>query len=191
MRPGLKGGGQSALLLRHPSPEHFATDRLLTGLVRDHHRHQYLALGRGQHPFRAGAGRNPREQRLLGIGVWLLGLAVLYRPLPGDTLRNHWRRIDAEQRSIEVRQFGAFLAHLHQSGVYFRSLHLGNVLYTPDGDFGLIDFLDIRFKSRPLRPTLIRRNFEHLRGYLLRRSVQNFPWDELMRCYDEASKASS
>ena len=91
--------------------------------------------------------------------------AVLYRPLPGDTLRNHWRRIDAEQRSIEVRQFGAFLAHLHQSGVYFRSLHLGNVLRLPDGTLGLIDLSDMKVGSHPLNAGKRKRNIQHILRY--------------------------
>ena len=64
-------------------------------------------------------------------------------------------------------------------------------LNLPDASFGLIDFLDIRFKGRPLGPMLVRRNFEHLRRYLQRRNVENFPLDELLLAYAEASKASS
>lgn len=116
--------------------------------------------------------------------------ACLYRPLEGTPLDKLFHNSRARFDAL-LPQLGRYIYQLHQRGIYFRSLHLGNVLYTPEGDFGLIDFLDIRFKNRPLRPTLIRRNFEHLRGYLLRRSVQNFPWDDLMRCYDEASKVSS
>ena len=35
------------------------------------------------------------------------------------------------------------------------------------------------------------RNFQHLRNYLLRRKVENFPWEELVAAYKAASKASN
>ena len=116
--------------------------------------------------------------------------AVLYRPLPGETLRqiaekNGFDWTENLPRLVEL------IRHLHAKGIYFRSLHLGNILQTPDGGFGLIDFLDIRFKGRPLGPMLVRRNFEHLRRYLQRRNVENFPLDELLLAYAEASKASN
>lgn len=91
--------------------------------------------------------------------------AVLYQPLPGDTLRNELRQLDAEQRSALVRKFGTFLGGLHQRGVYFRSLHLGNVLLLPDGSFGLIDLSDMKLESRPLAAWKRRRNLQHILRY--------------------------
>ncbi|UQY36429.1 polymerase [Pseudomonas fulva] len=91
--------------------------------------------------------------------------AVRYQPLPGDTLRNQLRQLDAEPRAALVRQFGAFLGELHQLGVYFRSLHLGNVLLLPDGSFGLIDLSDMKLESRPLAPWKRRRNLQHILRY--------------------------
>ena len=91
--------------------------------------------------------------------------AVLYQPLPGDTLRNRLRQLDAEQRPALVRQFGAFLGELHKLGVYFRSLHLGNVLLLPDGSFGLIDLSDMKLENRPLAPWKRRRNLQHILRY--------------------------
>jgi hypothetical protein len=43
-----------------------------------------------------------------------------------------------------------FIRHLHRQGVYFRSLHLGNILQLPGGNYGLIDILDLQHKRRPL-----------------------------------------
>ncbi|MDP3815989.1 toluene tolerance protein [Pseudomonas sp.] len=116
--------------------------------------------------------------------------ACLYEPLAGMPLDKLFRDSRAEFDAL-LPQLAAYIRLLHLQGIYFRSLHLGNILHTPDGGFGLIDFLDIRFKGRPLGRLLIRRNLQHLRNYLQRRKVQNFPWDELMRCYEEASKVSS
>lgn len=91
--------------------------------------------------------------------------AVRYQPLPGDTLRNSLRQLDAEPRTALVKQFGTFLGGLHQLGVYFRSLHLGNVLLLPDGSFGLIDLSDMKLESRPLAPWKRRRNLQHILRY--------------------------
>lgn len=116
--------------------------------------------------------------------------ACLYQPLPGQPLDKLFRDARSEFDSL-LPALAAYILKLHRLGIYFRSLHLGNILRTPDGDFGLIDFLDLRFKRRPLGRMLVRRNFAHLQGYLQRRKVEGFPWDELMRCYDEASNSSS
>ena len=116
--------------------------------------------------------------------------ACLYQPLPGEPLDSMFRKDKA--RFLELLpQLGAYIHQLHQRGIYFRSLHLGNILQTADGGFGLIDFLDMRFKRAPLGKRLVRRNFEHLRGYLQRRKVEGFPWDELLAAYARASMASN
>ncbi len=90
---------------------------------------------------------------------------VLYQPLPGDTLRNRWRNLEDAERERDIRQFGAFLGHLHQLGVYFRSLHLGNVLKQPDGSFGLIDVSDMSFSHDRLMPWKRHRNLTHMLRY--------------------------
>jgi len=66
--------------------------------------------------------------------------AVHYTPLAGHTLRQVLQSITAPAvRQALVERFGKFMAQLHEKGVYFRSLHLGNVLVLEDGEFGLID----------------------------------------------------
>lgn len=91
--------------------------------------------------------------------------AVQYQPLPGDTLRSHWRKLDESSRNAEVRLFGSFLGLLHMCGVYFRSLHLGNVLLMPDARFGLIDLSDMQISRRPLGSGKRRRNIAHMLRY--------------------------
>jgi tRNA A-37 threonylcarbamoyl transferase component Bud32 len=89
--------------------------------------------------------------------------AVHYTPLPGSTLR---QLIAAGTAHAPLRtQLGAFVAKLHESGVYFRSVHLGNVVLTPEGTLGLIDIADLRVSSRPLRRSLRLRNFKHMLRY--------------------------
>ena len=89
--------------------------------------------------------------------------AVHYDPLPGLTLR---QLLDQPGEHPELRdQLGQFIATLHESGVYFRSAHLGNVVLTPEGKLGLIDVADLRIYRKPLRRSQRQRNFRHMLRY--------------------------
>lgn len=106
--------------------------------------------------------------------------AVHYEPLPGDTLRQLYQT-HAETEHPELRkQLGAFIAELHDQGIYFRSLHLGNVVLTPEGRLGLIDIADLRSQRSRLNESKRLRNFRHLlrysddRNWLLPDSHQEF-----------------
>ena len=89
--------------------------------------------------------------------------AVRYRPLAGETLREFVRDCVG---ATELRaRLGRFVAGLHDSGVYFRSMHLGNILLVADGEFGLIDIADLRVGRRPLSAFRRRRNLRHLVRY--------------------------
>jgi len=68
--------------------------------------------------------------------------AVIYEPLPGFTIKQLLQKSSFDNDLI--KNFGTFIANLHKKGVYFSSLHLGNVVLTPEGDFGLIDISDLR-----------------------------------------------
>ncbi len=112
--------------------------------------------------------------------------ACLYPPLPGESLAQIWERSPAEFAAL-LPDFAAFIHQLHQRGVYFRSLHLGNVLRLPAGGFGLIDFLDTRFHRGPLGRSLVQRNLQHLQGYLQRNGTRDFPWQQLLDAYQAAA----
>ncbi|GAB4349913.1 MAG: hypothetical protein Kow0073_03930 [Immundisolibacter sp.] len=71
---------------------------------------------------------------------------VAYRALPGEVLRD---RLKAGTE-VDWRRLAGFVATLHDRGVYFRSLHSGNVVCVPGGGFGLIDIADMRVSARPL-----------------------------------------
>lgn len=141
--------------------------------------------------------RNAAQLLSMGIRVPLVGecfwidksLAVsgcLYIPLPGRSLEQVYRQSRSEFESV-LPAFAAFVHSLHQRGIYFRSLHLGNVLLLPDGGFGLIDFLDVYFKRGPLSPRLVKRNLAHLQSYLQRSHINDFPWISLHDAYICAS----
>lgn len=88
---------------------------------------------------------------------------VHYQPLPGHTLR---QLITTGQANDGLQaQLGAFVAKLHEVGVYFRSLHLGNVVMTPEGELGLIDIADLRTQLGRLRKSQCLRNFQHMTRY--------------------------
>ena len=40
-------------------------------------------------------------------------------------------------------QVGDFIAKVHALGIYFRGLHIGNIVLTPNGDLGLIDVSEL------------------------------------------------
>lgn len=86
--------------------------------------------------------------------------AVLYSPLPGNTLRE---LILAGKATTELRtRLADFIARLHEYGIYFRSLHLGNIVLTPEKTFGLIDIADLHAGGSPVPPWRRRRNLQHL-----------------------------
>lgn len=149
------------------------------------------------HPEAQRFARNAQALKRLGIAtpkviecIWIepaKGVnACRYQPLEGTPLEYLFKQQHPPFAAL-LPNFATYIRHLHRNGIYFRSLHLGNVLLLPDGGFGLIDFLDLRLKRAPLSENLIRRNFAHLRGYLKRRKMEEFPLEMLLTCYEKAS----
>lgn len=89
--------------------------------------------------------------------------AVVYHRLPGTALRAMLAQ--TERRSTLLPMFAQFVALLHARGVYFRAIHFGNVLVLPDGNFGLIDLSQARFRRHSLTPQLRARNFKPMLRY--------------------------
>ncbi|QJD59012.1 toluene tolerance protein [Pseudomonas sp. gcc21] len=90
---------------------------------------------------------------------------VHYDPLPGLTLR---QLLNLAPDRDQVELFGRlaeFITLLHDLGIYFRSLHMGNIVLTPEGRFGLIDISDMRCLGRPLSQQMRARNYRHLMRY--------------------------
>ncbi|MFT0213877.1 phosphotransferase [Pseudomonas sp. F1_0610] len=89
---------------------------------------------------------------------------VHYQPLPGRTLRQlQTDKITVPNNLFE--QLASFIAKLHQQGVLFRSIHLGNIVLTPDNQLGLIDFADLKKQIFPLLTSQRTRNFKHMLRY--------------------------
>lgn len=106
----------------------------------------------------------------------------LYEPLPGYSIEQIYRQAP-HQMDASLPRLAGFIKQLHRLGIYFRSLHLGNILLLPDGQHGLIDILDLQFKRKALNRWLIQRNFQHLSHYLQRRKLTEFPLEELIDRY--------
>ena len=94
-----------------------------------------------------------------------LRTAVHYVGLPGNTMRASMREVDEAGRERLVRRFGQLLAHLHDAGIYFRSLHLGNVIVLPNEELGLIDFADMQTYRKSLSISKRKRNLRHVQRY--------------------------
>ncbi|TBW31991.1 toluene tolerance protein [Azotobacter chroococcum] len=112
----------------------------------------------------------------------------LYRPLPGISVEQLYRQ--EPQRITELLPaLAGFIRHLHERGIYFRSLHLGNIIRMPDGQFGLIDILDLRCRQGALSAWQVKRNLGHLRRYLERRKLTDFPFDALCELYRHPARS--
>ncbi|AIN60538.1 hypothetical protein [Pseudomonas soli] len=104
--------------------------------------------------------------------------AVLYRPLPGQTLLQLSRAPDFSWER-ELPRLIELIHRLHRAGIYFRSLHLGNVVETPEGLLGLIDVADMRFLRAPLSSRLVQRNVQHMVRYIEREPLASaFPLEQ-------------
>jgi hypothetical protein len=106
----------------------------------------------------------------------------LYQPLPGTSVDTLFRQSPDQLNEI-LPHLAAFIRSLHEKQLYFRSLHVGNILLLPGGEFGLIDFLDLKRKPLPLSTWHIQRNLRHLTSHLSRHKLKDFPAEELFRLY--------
>lgn len=143
---------------------------LADGTILKLFRRKRLISSAAWYPYAKRFADNARVLAALGIpcpevtGLYRLPSvrreAVRYRPLAGETLRQLVRAgVDAPDLRARL---GRFVAGLHASGVYFRSLHLGNIVLTAGGEFGLIDIADLSTGRRALSAARRRRNLRHL-----------------------------
>ena len=84
---------------------------------------------------------------------------VLYPLLQGDTLQKLLSERDDAERENLIPQFIDYVVFLHAKGIYFRSLHMGNVLVLPDGSLGVIDVSDMKLRKSSLGLWARVRNF--------------------------------
>ncbi|QNH79906.1 toluene tolerance protein [Pseudomonas protegens] len=112
---------------------------------------------------------------------------VYYAPLAGMTIRQLHN--DTNTPNDLQRRLGQFIAFLHDKGVYFRSLHFGNVILTPENELGLIDIADLRCQPKPLSENKRLRNFTHLFRYQEDRQwlIENDSGESFLEGYRQGS----
>ena len=88
---------------------------------------------------------------------------VVYPFVHGHTLRE--RMAAGPPDKALVLRLMDFVADLHRMGVYFRALHLRNILLLPDERFGLIDVGALAFRRGALSAYYRARNFRILIKY--------------------------
>ena len=97
---------------------------------------------------------------------------MLYQALPGETLRDWINQNDVKAVLQKIKAYGVFVAQIHERGALFRSMHLGNVLVTENGELALIDIADITFRrSGGLSTSQRKRNFKHITRYTIDRAL--------------------
>lgn len=114
--------------------------------------------------------------------------AVHYRPLEGTTLRLYLtnNRITPQMAG----QLARFMAELHDKGIFFRSIHFGNILVLPNGNFGLIDVSDMKIRHKPLNKSKRIRNFHHFTRYDMDQHALVPELETFVRDYLDASHLS-
>jgi len=114
---------------------------------------------------------------------------IRYPLLPGDTLRDHLA--SHPDRDDLLAGLTAFLVELHDKGILFRSVHLGNILVLEKGSFGLIDIADMSIQRRPLGLLKRARNFRHLlHDRRDRERLEQYGYDRLLENYEAAAGIS-
>lgn len=126
-------------------------------------------------PYAKRFHRNSAQLRMRGISTVsvtavytipaIKRTAVHYRFLAGTTLRDHCAHSGMDPHL--AKHFGCFFAYLHQHGIYFRSIHFGNVLVLSGQQFALIDVADMRFRRKSLNMRMRIRNLRHLFRYAM------------------------
>lgn len=83
---------------------------------------------------------------------------VYYKKIPGIDIRSYAKTHDINFISQVIK----LLADLHQNGVFFRCIHLENLLKQADNKIALLDIVDVRFKNHKLSIHTRLRNIKHL-----------------------------
>ena len=83
------------------------------------------------------------HQRIAGSHVHL----VRYTGLEGTSIRE---LLETDPSAVDIPSLARYIHGLHEKGIFFRAIHLGNIIQMSDDEFGLIDFTDVKFSNKPL-----------------------------------------
>ncbi len=92
-----------------------------------------------------------------------------YKKIPGQPIEAILK--SNQDHTAIIKQLVGFIAYLHEQGIYFRSLHFGNIIVKPDGQFALIDITDTKFNPFKLSLHQRIRNWKHMLKYDFERSI--------------------
>ena len=99
-----------------------------------------------------------------------------YQKIPGQPVKYFLEKNKDDK--VLIKKLIAYISLLHDKGVYFRSLHFGNIIVKPNGDFALIDISDMKFFPLKLSTNLRIRNWKHLLKYDFEKSIiETYGWD--------------
>ena len=114
---------------------------------------------------------------------------VTYPLLPGSTLRD---KLEKEHNADNyLDKLADYMATLHDRGILFRSIHLGNILVLENNDYGLIDVADMAIQGRPLGLVKRARNFRHLlHDRDDRKKLNSYGYGRLLEKYESAASIS-
>jgi len=91
-----------------------------------------------------------------------------------------------------LKKLIVFIVKLHNKGIYFRSLHFGNIIVSPKGEFILIDISDIKFFPFKLTVQQRIRNWKHVTKYSFESSIiESYGWDMFFKEYASNSQLTS
>jgi len=96
--------------------------------------------------------------------------------------------IEKDNKTL-FKKFIRYVSLLHSKGIYFRSLHFGNIIVKPNGDFVLIDISDMLFFNKKLTINHRARNFHHLiKNKFEREIIDYYGWDDFINDYASCSE---
>ena len=149
------------------------------------------------YPYARRFERNTERLRALGFHSVMVeksakcrhldAYLVVYPLLPGKTIRELGGG-HANEQSHALARLPGYLCALHQRGVYYKALHLGQVLVQEDGSFALLDIGSTQFRSKPVSVRNRVGNFFNILRYaedhlsLTRHGLRRFFGDYLDCC---------
>lgn len=114
---------------------------------------------------------------------------LVYKKIAGQTIRD--LLVKNKDNKKLLADFIVFIARLHKEGVYFRSLHFGNVIVDDEGNMALIDIADMKIYVKELSVKQRVRNWKHMVKYDHERAVINdYGWEGFFLEYSSYSQLS-
>ncbi len=96
---------------------------------------------------------------------------LTYKKLEGQSVKD--KLSETEEKNDLINHLIKFISELHAKGVYFRSLHFGNIIIDSKGDLSLIDISDLKVYTGALSVNHRVRNWKHLLKYDFEKKLIN------------------